>query len=534
MSSTPSPLTAPALPVGGRAQGGRARTLGRRLAALLADPRRALLAAALLLAAVPCLDVLGDPDLWWHLRDGRWILDHLAVPHAEIYAYTAVGAPRVLHEWLAEVVFTLLNSAGGLLLVAVVAAAVSWSGLLACVLRARDRGAGVLALAAAVLIGARAAEPVLGSRPQVATFALTAWTLLLAERHLARGGRAVWLLPLLFAIWANLHAGFLGGLAILGVVVAIEAARAVLHLRGAAPGARVRDVGLALVASAAAANLNPAGPHLYTFALSTTTTAKGLPIVEWMAPNLHDPGLWPFAALAATTVLLVVLGRRIDLRDRLLAAAAVVAAMLAVRNIALLVAISLPAWTAAAEVAVAAIAGRLRRATTATPRRRPVTPATVAAGGLIVVCGAAGLAAGVSRAAHDASAAGVAAAYPACAATALEAAPAGTRLFAPYGMSGYLIDRLFPRVQVYDYGELISAGPAVLGRDLRIAGGATASPSALSLLDESGTTAVLTPTGALATELAASSVWHRVLSDDGVELFTRGTPGWAASATPCP
>ena len=31
----------------------------------------------------------------------------------------------------------------------------------------------------------------LGTRPQVATFALTAWTLLIAERHLASGARIV-------------------------------------------------------------------------------------------------------------------------------------------------------------------------------------------------------------------------------------------------------------------------------------------------------------------------------------------------------
>ena len=253
MSSPPSPLAAPALPPGGRAQAGRVRAAGRRLAALLADPRRALVVAALLLAVVPCLDVLGDPDLWWHLRAGRWMLDHLAVPGGELFTYTAQGAPWTPHEWLAEVVFAGLAAAGGLLLVAVVMAAVAWSGLWACALRARDRGAGGLAIAGALLLGARAAEPVLGTRPQVATFALTAWTLLVAERHLARGGRVRWLLPPLLALWANLHAGFLGGIAVLGVVVAVETLRTRLRLAGAAPAVRVRQLAVALGIAALAA-----------------------------------------------------------------------------------------------------------------------------------------------------------------------------------------------------------------------------------------------------------------------------------------
>ncbi|HVS41659.1 MAG TPA: hypothetical protein VMU20_05265 [Candidatus Dormibacteraeota bacterium] len=527
MSSTPSPLTAPALPAGGSVA---ARRPAARLATLLADPRRALLVAAALLAAVPCLDVLGDPDLWWHLRSGRWILDHLAISPTELYSYTAPGAIWTPHEWLSEVVFALLASAGGLLLVALVMAAVAWSGLWACALRARDGGAGTLAIAAALVVGARAAEPVLGTRPQVATFALTAWTLLIAERHLARGGRVRWLLPPLVALWANVHAGFLGGLAVLAVVVGVETVKLRLRLRGASTAARVRQLAIATGVAAVAAMLNPVGPRLYAYAVATSSTVKAKPIVEWMAPNLHDPGLWPFAFLAVSTAALVVLGRRIDLRDRVLAAAAVAASFVAVRNIALLVAIALPAWTAAVDLTAGAALARRRRAT-ATARPRPVTPSTVLAGALIVLCGAFGLGAGVARAASDASAAGVAAVYPRCAVAALQRAPEGTHVFAAYGSGGYLIDELWPQVRVYEYGELVADSDAVFTRYLRIAAGATAAPSALSLLDSSRTDAVLFPAGALTGELDASGLWHRVLDDHGALLYSRGTPAWATSAS---
>jgi hypothetical protein len=412
-------------------------------------------------------------------------------------------------------------------------AAVAWSGLAACALRARERGAGTLAVAAAILLGARAAEPVLGTRPQVATFALTAWTLLIAERHLARGGRVRWLLPPLVALWANLHAGFLGGIAVLAVVVGIEAVKLRLHLRAAATATRVRQLAVATGVAAAAACLNPAGVSLYRYAVSTSASVKAKPIVEWMPPNLHDPGLWPFAALAVSTAALVVLGRRIDLRDRLLAAAAVLAAFLAVRNIALLVAIALPAWTAAVDAGAAALLARRRRRVSRAARSRPVTPATVLAGALIVLCGVLGLGAAVARAASDASPAGVAAVYPSCAVAALQRAPGGTNVFAAYGDGGYLIDELWPRVRVYEYGELVADSDPVFARYLRISSGATAVPSALSLLDRSHTDAVLFPAGTLTAELDASGTWHRVLDDHGTMLYSRGTPAWATAATGC-
>src|SRR5438128_3770927 len=66
-------LTAPDVAV---AAEGTSASRVRSPAELLADPWRALCAAVVLLVAVVGLDALGDPDVWWHLRLGRWILDH--------------------------------------------------------------------------------------------------------------------------------------------------------------------------------------------------------------------------------------------------------------------------------------------------------------------------------------------------------------------------------------------------------------------------------------------------------------------------
>src|SRR5205823_4436620 len=46
--------------------------------------------------------VLRDPDPYWQVATGRWILAHHAVPHQDVFSYTMNGAPWVAHEWLAE------------------------------------------------------------------------------------------------------------------------------------------------------------------------------------------------------------------------------------------------------------------------------------------------------------------------------------------------------------------------------------------------------------------------------------------------
>src|SRR5580704_6297240 len=54
-----------------------------------------------------------DPDLWWHLRTGQWIVETGHVPHSDPFSFTRTGHAWVSHEWLSEVVFYELWKHGG-------------------------------------------------------------------------------------------------------------------------------------------------------------------------------------------------------------------------------------------------------------------------------------------------------------------------------------------------------------------------------------------------------------------------------------
>jgi hypothetical protein len=152
-------------------------------------------------------------------------------------------------------------------------------------------------------------------------------------------------------------------------------------------------------------------------------------------------------------------------------------------------------------------------------RRRP-TRASVRFGGVVVLLALAVDGVVVARAAHDASDAGVAAVYPACAATALQGVD-GVRVFAPYFDSGYLVRRLWPQAHVYLYGEAASFGQRVFDDYERIYAGG---PDALGLLRASDTNVVLVGPGALQQTLVGDGGWRRVLVDPmGATLYA--TPG---------
>lgn len=504
-----------------------------RLLAWLSDPRNALLAAVLLLSGAVGLDALSDPDVWWHIRLGDWIIAHHQIPAGELFAYTAFGNPLVAHEWLSETIFAALAAVGGLLLVTVLMGLVAWSAMLATVLRGRVRGAGPVVLAIGLALGARAAEPVLGTRPQVFTFALVCWTLWIAESYLRSGGRRRWLLPPLFLLWANLHAGFIAGIGLLVIVVVVEAVKRRWSIGTVASRQHITGLAVAVGASALAACVNPYGPWLYIFAATTGAAERQKGIIEWQSPNFADPAMWVLLALllsfAALTVMVLArpsLRRHFDLRDFALAAVGATLALMSVRNTAICVAVMIPAWTAMAAGVVRLLDIRRSRQPPGARSRR----AALVMGAVLIAVGVFGVGAVGARVARSASPQGIAAAYPACATALLARSPTTQRVFTAYGTGGYVIYRLWPQASVYEYGESISLGTAVFDRYLRIAAGVTTTPTALQLLASSGTSAVLSSRGALTDELSATPGWSLSVDDHGMLLFLRGDPSWAMGA----
>jgi hypothetical protein len=505
------------------------------IATWLSDPRRALLGTVLVLTSAVGLDALSDPDVWWHIRLGDWIIAHHQIPAGELFAYTALGNPLVVHEWLSETLFAALAAAGGLALVTVVMGAVAWSAMLATLLRGRMRGAGPVILAVGLVLGARAAEPVLGTRPQVFTFALVCWTLWIAESYLRSGGRRRWLLPPIFLLWANLHAGFIAGIGFLVIVLVAEAIKRRWSLGTVAPRERIAGLAAAVTASVIAACVNPYGPSIFVFAATTGSTERQKGIIEWQSPNFRDPAMWvllalllTFAALTIATLVRRSLRSHFDLRDIALAGAGAGLALVSVRNTALCVAVMAPAWMAmAAGVARSVPARPSRSARRRASRGAPVVGAVLIAGAVfaVAIVGA--------RVFADTTPEGVAAAYPSCATAVLVQSPTPQRVFTAYGTGGYVIDRLWPRALVYEYGESISLGTGVFDDYVRIAAGVTTSPTAVELLTASNTTAVLYPRGPLTGLLDHTPGWTLILDDHGMLLYLRGDASWATGRA-CP
>jgi len=161
-----------------------------------------------------------DPDMYWHLASGRWMLDHHEILWSDVFSTTIAGRPYALGEWLGEVVLALAFAAGswpGLVLLRSVLVAVAAF----CAARLSRRGGASVAAAALVLaIGFVATRSRWTDRPALFTFVL--FPLVLELLFAARAGsrRALLVIPPILLLWANLHGGYVVGLALVGAFAA--------------------------------------------------------------------------------------------------------------------------------------------------------------------------------------------------------------------------------------------------------------------------------------------------------------------------
>jgi len=200
-----------------------------------------LLALVLLLILVATIafaarTTVRDPDIWWHLKTGDWIVQHHAVPYVGIFSRTAATRPWIAYSWGYEVLmsfayawFGLVGFAMfGILLTMAVTFVLFW-------MLHRLSGSFWIAWILA-LVGSFAYLFSLMPRPVFVTMILFTIVLtFLLEAQRTGNARLLWWLPLVFAVWANIHIQFIYGLAVVGLFMGINMLQRVASRFGIEP-----------------------------------------------------------------------------------------------------------------------------------------------------------------------------------------------------------------------------------------------------------------------------------------------------------
>ena len=223
---------------------------------------------------------ISDPDIWWHLRTGGWILAHHAVPLTDPFSSYGMGKPWIAYSWLFDVFSASIFARLGLVAIVLCEIAVRVAVSVGLFHLVRGLCPGFWRAIALTAAGLLVMTEVIGPRPGMLTilFVILEFDILLSSGRTGlssgkvglsagatRQAKTLWLLPPMFALWANWHIQFVYGLFVLGVF----ACEPLLNrLLGYTPREKnslpERQTWLALAASALATLLNPYGWKIYS------------------------------------------------------------------------------------------------------------------------------------------------------------------------------------------------------------------------------------------------------------------------------
>lgn len=288
------------------------------------------------------LGLLNDGDTGWHIVTGRMIIDTLTIPFADPYSHTMPGTPWTAHEWLAEVIFAGLDRLGGLNAVVVFTASIICLTVLLLYLFMVRRGVSPIIAAVLTALGALASALHWLARPHAFSFLFTFAFIAALEIYQREGRDRLLLLPVLMAVWVNLHAGYILGIMLLMIYVAGNVAGWLWGSDRDRSLTMAKRLGLITALTVVATFLNPHGPKILYFPFHLVGREYIMDnILEWLSPNFHTDKAFEMVLLYMFVVF-ALSRKRPDIFEGLAALMMVHMSLYSARYIPLLVIIVLP------------------------------------------------------------------------------------------------------------------------------------------------------------------------------------------------
>ena len=256
--------------------------------------QRLIFIVTLLLIFIMAARTAIDSDMWWHLRAGEISWTTMKPVLEGVFSYTRSGQYWLNHSWLSEVVMFLLYKWGGLLALSgmVAVLAVSSEAFVYSQMEGPDLLKGFILILSCLVVAL-----VWSPRPEMFSLVLMAVVGYLLYLYKWKRRNYLWLLPVIFILWANLHGGYALGLILIGMMIAGEVLN---HMAGFENNEILlwKDVGWLIFwsgISVLALLINPNGVNIWLAPFQTVgVNALQHYVQEWASPDFHDITQQPF------------------------------------------------------------------------------------------------------------------------------------------------------------------------------------------------------------------------------------------------
>jgi len=272
------------------------------------------------------------PDSYWHRKAGEWMLEQLTLPKADPWSFTAGSLEWINLSWGFDLLLASghhLLGAGGMAFLLALMMGLAVASVTGVLLR---RGYGVLPIFAVMFWLPALLLNSWVWRPQLVTILFTffwMWCLFYRDWRWQR----MLLLACIYLAWVNMHGGFLMAWVLMAV-----AAYSVFRKR---PFVRLHLfillVGLCLVFTF----ISPWEWRIFEGIWRTMGSPAKVIILEWKSLWNANPPSYSFLAFVTCVALVMCLGRkRVRLEEAILVAFSTAMAMLTVRHVSVMIALT--------------------------------------------------------------------------------------------------------------------------------------------------------------------------------------------------
>jgi hypothetical protein len=255
--------------------------------------------------------IFKDPGVGRHLRTAEFILETGRIPRTDPLSFSKAGQPWTDFEWAFETTVGELYRAGGLPLVCAFCYAIFAATVLGVYRTLLQSGLSLSVVLLVTGVAFLTLQIHFSARPVLFTYLFMALVVEVWNRRTQPLKRDWIILPLVFAAWANLHAGWMAALLFLVLAMFGRLLDRIFKRVDGEEAPLIPWIGLTLLCTLATW-LNPWGWELHRHIFLMATSLKSAALwVEYLPPNFATPTMSALTVLFIGTVVFTALVMRL-------------------------------------------------------------------------------------------------------------------------------------------------------------------------------------------------------------------------------
>ncbi len=269
-----------------------------------------------------------DYDFWWHIATGRYIVDNGHLPNADPISFTSVLPENsnlyperekfiLTQYWLAQSLMYVLYQKFGATGIGLLRTILLLGALYAVYRALNKRGVAPYITYLSLFLAASSLNRFFGDRPVLFTICFSVVCFVMVDDFVRKKSKAFYFLPILMLAWANLHGGFILGIAIVLVFMAIECAKLIFGRSSFTTKEKIIFFSVLLLAIGAS-GINPNGFFAFQIAFSKEYAPFYQGIQEYQSPffiskmQFASPDYAYLSALFLFPVILILRNRKFN------------------------------------------------------------------------------------------------------------------------------------------------------------------------------------------------------------------------------